>query len=107
MGTVADKLNKVQDTKDGLKAKLIAKGQPVSDSDTFASYIDKLGAIPTPADGSIPTKGASDLTASGATVTVPAGYYASRVTVSLGETETWVLTLEDGSVVSKEVVTIS
>lgn len=33
--------------------------------------------------GSIPTKTSSDLTASGATVTVPSGYYASQVTKSI------------------------
>lgn len=33
--------------------------------------------------GAIPTKTASNLTASGATVTVPAGYYASQVTKSI------------------------
>lgn len=33
--------------------------------------------------GTIPTKTASDLTASGATVTVPAGYYASQTTKSV------------------------
>lgn len=34
--------------------------------------------------GSIPTKTASDLTVSGDTVSVPAGYYASQVTKSVG-----------------------
>ena len=33
--------------------------------------------------GRIPTKSSSDLTASGATVTVPAGYYASQATKSV------------------------
>ena len=47
----------------------------------IASNIDK---IPTPVDGSLPSKTASNLTASGATVTVPAGYYASQVSKSVG-----------------------
>jgi len=47
MGTTADKLNKLLATKAGIKAAIIEKGQPVSDSDTFASYEGKIRAIRT------------------------------------------------------------
>ena len=45
MGTVADKLNKLLDTKTAIKNALIAKGQTVKDTDTFASYAGKIQAI--------------------------------------------------------------
>ena len=51
MGTTADKLNKLLDTKSSIKSALVAKGQSVSDNDTFASYAEKIRAIPSPADG--------------------------------------------------------
>lgn len=43
----------------------------------------KIAAIQTPSDGSIPTKISSDLIVSGATVTAPAGYYASAASQSV------------------------
>lgn len=45
MGTIAEKLAKMKTTKADLKAALIEKGQAVSDTDTFASYADKIRAI--------------------------------------------------------------
>ena len=54
MGTVADKLNKVLSTKTDIKNAIIEKGVAVSDSDTFASYGNKIrsitsgGEIPSP-----------------------------------------------------------
>ena len=42
-----------------------------------------VGGILTPTDGSIPTKTSSNLTASGATVTAPAGYYAENATKTI------------------------
>ena len=111
MGTIADKLNKLLTTKASIKNAIITKGQTVSDDDTFASYADKILAIETgvqlpelsnPASesnvlsgyefidedgtkrtGNIATKTSSDLTRSGATVTVPAGYYASAASKSV------------------------
>lgn len=47
MGTISDKLNKVQATKADLKAALIEKGQAVADTDTFASYPNKIRSIKT------------------------------------------------------------
>ena len=44
---------------------------------------DAIDSILTPTDGTIPTKTSSNLTASGATVTVPAGYYASQASKSV------------------------
>lgn len=45
MGTVADKLNKLLSTKDSIRSAIVAKGQSISDSDTFASYADKINSI--------------------------------------------------------------
>lgn len=47
MGTVADKLNYLQDTKEAIKSALIEKGVSVADSDTFRSYADKISDIKT------------------------------------------------------------
>ena len=47
MGTTADKLNKLLATKAAIKAAIVEKGQPVSDTDTFASYEAKIKAIQT------------------------------------------------------------
>lgn len=49
-------------------------------ADDFPDAIDN---ILTPTDGTIATKTSSDLTTSGATVTVPAGYYETQVTKSV------------------------
>lgn len=37
-----DKLNRIKETKEGIKTTLISKGVPVADSDTFYSYIEKI-----------------------------------------------------------------
>ena len=66
MGTIADKLNKLLSTKNAIKASIIAKGQIISDTDTFASYPAKIDAIETGVDTSDATATASDI-ASGAT----------------------------------------
>ena len=47
MGTVADKLNYLQGTKEAIKSALIEKGVSVADSDTFRSYADKISGIKT------------------------------------------------------------
>lgn len=111
MGTIADKLNLLLNTKAAIKNAIIGKGQAVADSDPFASYPAKIAAIQTgvelpalsnpgtaadllagkqlidqngnPLTGTISTKSVSDLTADGATVTVPAGYYASDASKSV------------------------
>ena len=69
MGTIADKLNKLLSTKNAIKASIIAKGQTISDTDTFASYPAKIDAIETGVDTSDATATASDI-ASGATAYV-------------------------------------
>lgn len=55
---------------------------PASSSDILSGKeaIDGVGAVIT---GTIPIKTSSDLTTSGATVTVPSGYYASQATKSI------------------------
>lgn len=45
MGTITDKLNKLAETKSAIKTAIVNKGVAVSDSDTFASYADKINAI--------------------------------------------------------------
>lgn len=61
MGTVADKLNKAMSTKADIKAALIAKGQTVSDTDTFASYANKVRAIQTGVNTGDATAAAADI----------------------------------------------
>lgn len=45
MGTVADKLNYLNDTKQAIKQAIIDKGVSVADADTFRSYADKILSI--------------------------------------------------------------
>lgn len=112
MGTIEDKLNKLLDTKEAIKNSIVAKGQTISDTDTFASYASKISAIETGVDttdataaaddilypeiayvngkkvtGSIRTKAASDITTDGPTVTAPAGYYKTDVSASVQSAE--------------------
>ena len=45
MGTITDKLNKLAETKSAIKTAIINKGVAVSDTDTFASYANKIASI--------------------------------------------------------------
>lgn len=45
MGTTAEKLQKILDTKSAIKQAIINKGVAVSDTDTFASYAEKIGTL--------------------------------------------------------------
>ena len=45
MGTITDKLNKLAETKSAIKTAIVNKGVSVSDSDTFASYANKIASI--------------------------------------------------------------
>lgn len=108
MGTIKDKLNKLLQTKNAIRNAIIAKGQSITGTAPFSSYADKILAIQTGVDtsdatavagdilsgktayvqgakvtGTIASKGASNLSASGATVSVPAGYYPSAVSKSV------------------------
>jgi len=42
-----DNLNYIEDTKNLIKQAIIAKGQTITDNDTFRSYKDKIAAIKT------------------------------------------------------------
>ena len=55
MGTITDKLNKLAETKSAIKTAIVNKGVAVSDTDTFASYADKIASIE--GGGSTPTEG--------------------------------------------------
>ena len=55
MGTITDKLNKLAETKSAIKTAIVNKGVAVSDSDTFASYANKISSIS--GGGSTPTEG--------------------------------------------------
>lgn len=61
MGTLTEKLQKLANTKAAIKAAIIAKGQSISNTDTFASYADKIAAIQTGADTSDATVSAGDI----------------------------------------------
>ena len=54
MGTITDKLNKLAETKSAIKTAIVNKGVSVSDTDTFASYADKISSI---SGGGTPTEG--------------------------------------------------
>lgn len=45
MGTTADKLNRLLETKTAIKEAIVAKGVSVADTDTFRSYADKISQI--------------------------------------------------------------
>lgn len=45
MGTTAEKLQKLLNTKSAIKQAIINKGIAVSDTDTFASYAEKIGTL--------------------------------------------------------------
>ena len=47
MGTIADKLNLLLNTKAAIKSAIIGKGQTVADSDPFSAYPSKIQAIET------------------------------------------------------------
>ena len=57
MGTITDKLNKLAETKSAIKTAIVNKGVSISDSDTFASYADKISSI----SGAEDTYGFSDI----------------------------------------------
>lgn len=61
MGTIAEKLQKLVNTKEAIRQAIIGKGQNVATSDTFASYPAKIGAIQTGTDTSDATVTAADL----------------------------------------------
>ena len=54
MGTITDKLNKLAETKSAIKTAIVNKGVAVSDTDTFASYANKIASIE---GGGTPTEG--------------------------------------------------
>lgn len=45
MGTLADKLQYLKDTKDAIMNAIIEKGVAITSSDTFRSYADKIGSL--------------------------------------------------------------
>ncbi len=61
MGTIADKLSKLIDTKTAIKEAIIAKGQSVPDSTKFADYPAKIRAIQSGTNTSDATAAAGDI----------------------------------------------
>lgn len=48
MGTIADKLARVQQTKEAIRQAIVAKGQTLATDAPFADYAGKISAIPAP-----------------------------------------------------------
>lgn len=84
MGTTIDKLNKLSETKAAIKAAIIAKGQSIEDSDTFASYADKITALSDIKTGTIKASNSS-------TLSVPAIAGAKNVILTLYSTSSTVV----------------
>lgn len=53
MGTIAEQINYLAETKTAIKEALVAKGVNVADTDTFRSYADKIGQIQSGGGGSV------------------------------------------------------
>lgn len=61
MGTIADKLDLLLNTKEAIRQAIIGKGQAVAGEDPFSSYPAKIAAIQTGVDTSDATAGAGDI----------------------------------------------
>lgn len=61
MGTIADKLNLLLNTKEAIRQAIIGKGQAVAGEDPFSSYPAKITAIQTGVDTSDATAAAGDI----------------------------------------------
>lgn len=60
MGTVADKLSYLNDTKTAIKEAIVAKGVEVADTDTFRSYATKIESIKTGAASGVALESTMD-----------------------------------------------
>lgn len=80
MGTTAEKLEYLAQTKADIKQAIIDKGTPVADTDTFRSYADKIAAI-TPETEEV-TVTFADI---GDEITPSADKYISKVEVNISK----------------------
>ena len=106
--SIQSEIDRIKAGKADIRAAIVEKGQSVPATASLSSYGDKIRAIQTGVDtsdatavagdilsgktayvkgskvtGNIASKGAADLTASGAAVSVPAGYYPATVSKSV------------------------
>lgn len=72
MGTIADKIEYLNETKTAIKNALINKGATISDTDTFRSYADKINILET--DPELQAKTVSITTNGSQTITPDGGY---------------------------------
>ena len=77
---ILDTINELPEASGGVKLPTLTNEGSAADLLAGKELIDGGGNV---VEGTIPTKTASNLTASGATITVPAGYYATQATKSI------------------------
>ena len=94
MGTLADKLSYVNETKQQIKSAIVNKGVAVADTDTFRSYANKIASIVV---SKTQTKNVTLTSASATTITPDSSYTGLDKVVVTPATQTKNVTLTSAS----------